>query len=165
MIKKLFFGVFVLVLLSFSLHKYYVSITEAEYNANTQKFELSIKFIGHDLEKALEEAGAPELYLGMEKENPKANEYLKKYLEKRFQMVIKGKTLDFTFVGKEINNDDFIYCFIQSEKVVNPSKITINNTLLTKVFKEQKNTVYLTKGGKKHTLNFDSGKVSQTLEL
>ena len=52
------------------MHKYYVSITEAEYNAESKTFEISVKFIGHDLERAISNVGAPELYLGTEKETP-----------------------------------------------------------------------------------------------
>ena len=55
------------------MHKYYVSITEAEYNVESKTFEISIKFIGHDLEATLTNAGVPELFLGTDKEHEKAD--------------------------------------------------------------------------------------------
>lgn len=165
MVKKVFFSIIAIALLSFAMHKYYVSITEANYNATNQTFELSIKFIGHDLEKALIEGGVSELYLGTEKENSKANEYLMKYIEKKIHVVVNDKSLAFKFIGKEINNDDFIYCYIESDKVENPKTITIKNTLLTNVFSGQKNTVYLTIGSEKHTFNFDKAKVIETRQI
>lgn len=165
MVKKFVFSILAIALLSFAMHKYYVSITEAAYNTTSQTFEVSVKFIGHDLEKALLEAGVPTLYLGTEKEDPKANEYLEKYLEKRIHFVVNDKSLNFKFVGKEINNDDFIYCFIESEKIKNPKTITIKNTLLTEVFPAQKNTVYLTVGDEKINWSLDKDKVSETHEL
>lgn len=152
-------------LLSFAMHKYYVSITEANYNSNNQTFELSIKFIGHDLEKALTEAGVPNLYLGTEKENPKANEYLLKYIEKKIHFVVNEKSLSFNFVGKEIGDDDFIYCYVESQKVKKPKTITIKNTLLIDVFTGQKNTIYLTLGTNKHTFNFDKDNVIEVHEI
>ena len=147
------------------MHKYYVSITEADYNATSKTFEISIKFIGHDLEKVLTNAGAPELYLGTAKENEKADEYLMKYINQRFHMVVDGKSLNYSFVGKEINNDDFIYCFIESNKIETPKKITIKNTLLTEIFSEQANTVYLKVGDQQLNYLLNKGKVSETHEI
>jgi uncharacterized protein YlxP (DUF503 family) len=164
-IKKIVFSGLVIVLMSFSMHKYFVSISEANYNAASQTFEVSIKFIGHDLEKALSEGGVPALYLGTEKEDSKANEYLQKYIEKKMHFVADGKSLAFHFIGKEINNDDFIYCFIESEPITNPTKITIKNTLLMELFPEQKNAVYLTIGDKQLNYSLDKNKVSETHQI
>lgn len=144
------------------MHKYYVSITEADYNTTNQTFELSIKFIGHDLEKALAEGGVPQLFLGTEKEIDKADDYLLKYIEKRLHIVVDDENLKFKFIGKEVQNDDFIYCYLESDKIESPKKITVKNTLLTEVFKGQKNALYLTVGANKHTFNFDKDKVLET---
>ena len=147
------------------MHKFYVSITEATFKGKTGTFELSIKFIGHDLEKALAEAGAPELYLGTDKESKKANDYILSYIKKRLQFIVNGKELDWKFVGKEVNDDDFIFCYIESEKALMVKEITINNTLLTEVFPAQKNAVYLSINGYKETFNFHKGSTSETYNL
>lgn len=162
MIKKILFSVLTLSLLSFAMHKYYVSITEAEYNVQSEKFEMSIKFIGHDLEKALVNSGVPNLFLGTAKEVEKANHYLELYINQRFHMIVDGESLNYKLVGKEINNDDFIYCYLESGKVLFPEKITIKNTLLTEVFNEQANTVYLKVGDQKINYSLNKGKVSET---
>ena len=165
MIKKILFSGLVLGLLSFAMHKYYVSITEAAYNAEKQTFEISIKFIGHDLEKAMTNAGAPNLYLGTEKEIEKANYYLKQYIDKRLHIVVDGESLQYVFVGKEINNDDFLYCYIESNKIDLPKEVLIKNTLLTEIFNEQANTVYLTVGDQKINYSLNKNKVSETHSL
>lgn len=163
--KKIIFSVLTLTLLSFAMHKYYVSITEAEYNVSSKTFEISVKFIGHDLEAALTNAGAPKLYLGTEKEHNKADFYLSQYINQRFHMVTDGLSLNFKFIGKEINNDDFIYCFLESNKVELPKKVTIKNTLLTEIFNGQANTVYLTVKDKKLNYQLNKSKVSETHNL
>ena len=165
MIKKILFSVVVLSLLSFAMHKYYVSITEADYNAETKTFEISLKFIGHDLEKALTSAGAPNLYLGTPKEVKNADAYLKRYIDRKFEMNVDGSKLEYKFIGKEINNDDFIYCFIESNKVESPKKVTIKNTLLVELFNEQANTVYLKVGDQQVNYALNKEKVSDTHEL
>lgn len=165
MIKRFLLAIFSIALLSFAMHKYYVTITEATYNGKRGSFELSVKFIGHDLEKALEESGAPDLYLGTEKESPEADKLIKGYIQKRLQFVVNGKELEWKFVGKEVNDDDFIYCYIESSKTKLVKNITIRNTLLTEVFPAQKNTVYLTLNGNKETFNFHKGSTSETYNL
>ncbi len=152
-------------MMSFSLHKYYVSITEAGYNGKTGTFELSIKFIGHDLEKALAEAGAPELYIGTEKEIDNADEIILNYIEKRFQFIVNGDELEWKLIGKEVNNDDFVYCYIESNKALMVKEITIQNTLLTEVFPDQENTVYLSINGYKETFNFNKGNTTETFNF
>ena len=162
MIKKVLFPVLAVLLLSFSMHKYYVSITEADYNAESKVFEISIKFIGHDLEKALTNAGAPNLYLGTDKEVKNANAYLQRYIERKFKMIVDGEQLEYEFVGKEINNDDFIYCFLQSSEVDTPQEVTIKSTLLTELFSGQANTIYLKSGKQKISYYLTKDKVSET---
>jgi len=147
------------------MHKYYVSITEAAYNVESENFELSVKFIGHDLESALEAGGVPKLYLGTEKEHKEADYYLDKYINQRLHMIVDGESLNFKFIGKEINNDDFIYCYLESSKIASPKKITIKNTLLTEVFNKQANTVYLTVRGQKFNYSLNKGKVSDTYTI
>jgi hypothetical protein len=163
--KKLLFSVLAISLLSFAMHKYYVSITEAGYNAKSKTFEISVKFIGHDLEEALTAAGAPELFLGTEKEHEKADYYLNQYINQRFHMVADKQSLNLNFIGKEINNDDFIYCFLESNKIELPKKVTIKNTLLTEIFSGQANTVYLTVGDQKVNYQLNKSNVSETHEL
>ena len=165
MVKKLFFSIIAMALLSFAMHKYYVSITEADYNSDAQIFELSIKFIGHDLEKALNEAGVPELNLGTPEELKNADDYLLKYINKKLHFVVNEKSLTFSFVGKEVNDDDFIYCYVASDKIKKPKNITIKNTLLTEVFSGQKNAIYLNIAGNKHTFNFDKEKVVDSHQI
>ena len=158
MIRKCLFVVLAVLLLSFAWHKYYVSITEIELNKETQSFEISIKFIGHDLELALKSAGVPDLYLGTAKENAKANEFLIKYIQKHFEIRVDEKVTPFHFIGKEINNDDFIYCYLESEKVNSPNKIAFTNTLLTEKFDQQANILYLKDGNKRINYTFTKEK-------
>lgn len=165
MIKKVLFLGLIVTLLSFAMHKYYVSITEADYNTQTETFEISIKFIGHDLEKAMAISGAPELFLGTSKEIEKADDLLLKYIQKRFIMIVDGRVLALKFIGKEINNDDFIYCFLESDKLKTPRKVTVKNTLLIEVFKDQANTVYLKVGNQKINYSLNKSKVSETREI
>ncbi len=165
MLRKLSMVVLTTILMSFAPHNYYITITEGEYNSTESTFQLTIKFIGHDLEKALANAGADNLMLGTEKESTKANEMISGYISKHFQLIANGKNLIFNFVGKEVGNDDFIYCYIESEKIKKFKSLEIKNTLLTEVFSAQENIVYLTIADKKHSFSFNKEKTNQTINL
>lgn len=158
MIRRFLFIVVSFLMLSFSWHKYYVTITNVELNQKTQAFEISIKFIGHDLERVLENAGVPNLYLGTEKENAKSDEYIMKYINKHFQIKIDEKLVKLNFVGKEVNDDDFIYCYLESEKLNSPNKISFTSSLLTEMFDEQANILYLKVNNKKVNYTFTKEK-------
>lgn len=131
---------------SFTAHEYFVTITEAEYNLDNNSVEVSIKFIGHDLEYALEQQGMEDLFLGTEYEVEQADEYLMNYISDRFRFTVDGEELDFAFIGKEVTNEDFIYCYIEAMDVDEFSELTIKNTLLTEQFDQQSNIVYFKKG-------------------
>lgn len=165
MIRKVYFSLIALFLLSFSMHKYYVSITEADYNQEKHTFEISIKFIGHDLEHALENAGVPNLYLGMEKEVKDADDYLLSYINKHFEINTGNQKVTLNFVGKEIKNDDFIYCYLETDKVKLLNNVSIKNTLLTEIFKAQSNIVYLNVGDEKNSFTLNSANTTGVHQL
>ncbi|MCB0409173.1 MAG: hypothetical protein KDD29_03080 [Flavobacteriales bacterium] len=165
MLRKLSLVVLTAILMSFALHNYYVTITEGEYNTTESTFQFTIKFIGHDLEKALANAGADNLMLGTEKESSKANDLISGYISKHFQLISNGKNVTFNFVGKEVGNDDFIYCYLESEKIKKFKSLEIKNTLLIEVFPAQENIVYLTIADKKHSFSYNKEKTNQTINL
>lgn len=145
---------------AFTAHKFYVSITEVEYNSDDKRMEVSIKFIGHDLEKALKNAGVPELYLGTDKESAKANTYLHQYISKKFSIQNNTTPIEFTFVGKEVTNDDFIYCYLKSAPLPSIHSLTFNNSFLTELFDDQANILYYKNGSEKFDFRFTKQKTS-----
>jgi len=165
MIRKILIALLAITSLSFTPHEYFVSITDAEYNSTEHTFQLTIKFIGHDLEKALTSAGAPELFLGTDKEVEGANQYILGYINESFSLKVNDKQLNINIVGKEVSNDDFIYCYLESEKVKKIKTLDIENTLLIEVFPKQENMVHFTIGDKKNSFSFKKGMTKQTLNL
>lgn len=165
MIRKFLLIVFLAVGFAFAPHEYFVSVTEAEYNEEAQTFQMTIKFIGHDLEKALTEAGVPELNLGTDNELNLADKYILDYINKNFQINVNDKVLMLKMVGKEVGNDDFIYCYIETDKIRKPKNISFENSMLTEVFSAQENIVYLTINSKKESFSFNKEKQSATLNI
>jgi len=152
MIRKFLLIVFLAVGFAFAPHEYFVSVTEAEYNEEAQTFQMTIKFIGHDLEKALNENGVTKINLRTDNELNLADKYILDYINKTFQINVNDKVLMLKMVGKEVGNDDFIYCYIETDKIRKPKNISFENSMLTEVFLAQENIVYLTINNKKKSL-------------
>lgn len=163
--KKLLVFVLITTMLSFSYHEFFVSITEGEYMETENTFQFTIKFIGHDLEKALEMSGTPELNLGTKQELTNANEYLLKYINNHFSINCNDKNVQLKMIGKEVGNDDFIFCYLESEKVENIQNIEIKNTLLTEVFSAQENILNLKINDKLHSISFNKEIIQNKINL
>lgn len=155
MLKRIATVFFLVISMSFTYHEFFVSVTEGHYSESEQTLQFTMKFIGHDLEKALEIAGAPNLNLGAEKELPNANEYLLKYISSKFSIKNGDNPVSFNLIGKEVGNDDYIYCYIESEKIkINPT-IEVYNALLIEIFSGQENILHFSTSDKKHSITFN----------
>jgi len=162
MLRKTLIIFLLLLTLSFVPHNYYVTITEIAYNSSNKKMEISLKFIGHDLEYALEKEGFPNMFLGTEKELEKANDFIYQYINQHFEIKTDENMLLYKLIGKEVNNDDFIYCYIETESIDNFSTVEIKNTLLNNYFKEHINIVYLTVGEQRFNFRLNNEKTKET---
>jgi hypothetical protein len=141
--------VIVLIVFSFGLkatetiHDFFVSITELNYNSESKTFQISIKLFSEDFEKALAESGVPGVVFNKEDNDPKVDEYINRYINKHFALQVNGKDITFNYIGKK-PEFDVTYLFIETEKVRNPEKVTITNTLLCSEFEEQTNMIQIT---------------------
>lgn len=151
--------------MAFSYHEFFVTVTEGEYKETEKTFQFTIKFIGHDLEKALETSVIPELNLGTKQELADANEYILKYINNHFSINCNDKNLILKMIGKEVGNDDFISCYFESEKVENIQNIEIKNTLLTEIFSAQENILHLKIYSEKHSISFNKAKIQHQINL
>lgn len=151
--------------MAFSYHEFFVSVTEGEYKEIENTFQCTIKFIGHDLEKAIEMSGTPELNLGTKQELTDANEYLLKYINNHFSIQCNGKNVPLKMIGKDVGNDDFISCYLESEKVENIQNIEIKNSLLTEIFSAQENILHLKIYSEKHSISFNKAKIQHQINL
>lgn len=151
--------------MGFSYHEFFVTVTEGEYKKTENTFQFTIKFIGHDLEKALEMSGTPKLNLGTKQELTDANEYLLKYINNHFSINCNDKNIPLKMIGKEVGNDDFIYCYLESEKIDKIVTLEIRNSLLLDVFSAQENILHLKINDEKQSFSFNKAKIQHKINL
>lgn len=134
------------------LHEFYISVTKIDHNSSTQSLEITSSLYIDDLEKAIEsQKGVQKLYLGTDKENPKADEYILNYLSKNVGIVVNEKKTTLNYVGKEVEIDK-ILVYYEITNIKDISSIKIKNELLLDVAKSQENIVHVKYNSRKKSL-------------
>ena len=156
-----------LLLLPAARHDFHISKGLIEYKADEQSLQMTFHVFIDDLEKALEQSGAPKLYLGTERESARADDYLKQYLQKHFQLTLNGKPVTYTFLGKEISKDlSAFWLYLEAKPVSVPQRLHVRYDVLTEVYADQKNLVNLKgPGGKTGVLLLDRSRPADEAEF
>ena len=170
MVVKIYKKTFILILFlilginSLKAHPFYVSICQLNYNNETKALEISVKTFTDDLLLGLENAGKTKLYLGEDKEDSKADEYIFAYLKSHFNFIVNSKKASLTFVGREIDSD-VVWTYLEIENINDLTSIAVNCTLLTEVLEGQSNIVQVNKDGNIKNLLFNKNTTKGSLNF
>lgn len=138
--------------LSFTLHKYYVSMTEIKYVDDKKEIQITMRFFIDDFEKVLSEQFKKPFALSTEKELKDADKYINFYLLQNFRLIINGKALKLHFLGKEYEND-VVYLYAEVTDIQSVQSIEIQNRMLFEEFEDQQNYIKLHINSLKKTFN------------
>lgn len=127
--------------MSFTLHKYYLSVTDVEYNAEAKSVQLITRIFYDDLEDVLNERYDKNFTLSDRSDQEEIDTYLKKYLTSKIKIRVNDELKKLQFVGKEYE-DDYVVCYIETSGVDSITKFEIENELLIDLFPEQKNMIH-----------------------
>lgn len=145
-INLLLFVVFPL--LSFSAHKYYLSLTQINYKSEAKAVQIIINVFMDDIELALNKDYNIDLQLTTEKELKNNDIYFEKYLQNKLNFKVDGKAKNFNYLGKEYDGD-LVFFYLEIENINDVNSIEISNQLLLDYFPEQQNLIK-SKVGKKN---------------
>ena len=146
-IKKLAILLFIIPLLSFSAHKYYLSLTQINYKEETKSLQIIINIFMDDIETALNKDYNIDLQLATKKELKDNDIYFKKYLNKKLLFKINEDAKDFNYIGKEYDGD-LVYFYLEIEDINQLNTIDITNNILTTHFPKQQNLTKCKLGNK-----------------
>ncbi|MEP3208515.1 MAG: DUF6702 family protein [Maribacter sp.] len=136
--------VLLLPLLGFAIaHKFYVSVTNIAYAEKEDALQITTRIFIDDLEAVLLERYEVTAKLATENESKLADEYLEKYLRKKFQIEINNEPKTYDFIGRKYDNDVCIF-YLEVPEIDFPSvkAIQVQNAILTDLFDEQQNVVH-----------------------
>lgn len=146
--KLILLFIAVLTLSSFTAaHKFYVSVTDIEYNEEQKSLQIISHVFTDDMEALLKERYKKDLFLLEEGEHPEADDYLRRYFKDKLKINVNGKERDLKYLGKEYDKDQLLL-YIEVENVEPFSQIAVENAVLTELFPDQKNIIKVENKGK-----------------
>jgi len=138
--------------LAFATHEFYVSICNIQHNTEAATLEITLKIFTDDFEEVLEQKNGESLHLGTPKENPKADEWIRDYLQKKLKIRLNEDASNpFKYLGKEVEVNE-MWCYLEIENVSTIEAIEVNNVLLTETFPKQSNIVNIRANARLETL-------------
>lgn len=149
---------FVLMILPSSIgvaaHKYYVSLTQAEYNDETKTLEIAVRVFADDLELALTRANKRAVYLD---KTADVSNLILAYLQANFEIQnSKNETQKFKWVGIETKVDS-VWIYIETAMPEGLGGARARNNLFFELYPEQINTVNFKAGTKRFDFAWKSG--------
>lgn len=163
-LKFLFLIIVVTVFYSFT-HKFYVSITQMDYNRGKKQIEISTRYFIDDIEKALDNKYKEKIYIDTKTMTEIQKKLLEQYLITNYQVKINGKNNNLKYLGFEIENDILItYFTIPNLKKIKSIDIKINS--LFEIISTQQHIIHakihektcsllLTEDNKNQTCNYE----------
>jgi len=148
-----------LFILAFSSHKYYLSLTQIEYNKDHKSLEVIINVFMDDVELAINNEYDVDMRLTTKEELKGVDEYFKKYLRNNLKFFITNKPIQYNFIGKEYEGD-LVYFYLEIELKEDPLSLKVINTLLFDYFEQQQNVIKFKNGSKRQSkiLSIDTNK-------
>lgn len=163
-IKTILILILAVPLLSFGIHKYYVSLAEIEYVEKEQSIQIILSIFLDDLELTLNRENNKNLALGSNKEVENVDQYYLKYLQENLKITVNNQLQNFNYIGKKYE-EEVVRFYLEITNIKTLNNLEIKNTILLKDFLEQQNivkikvakfnkTFYLDKNNDKGLLKF-----------
>lgn len=138
-------------------HDFHVSVMRVDYNPETKALEVTLKLFTDDIEKSLEELGAPALRLGSPRELPESDTIFSEYLNNRLAFFVDDQQMAFDFLGKEVEMDNTTWCYLEVKGIESFTSLRIQNKVLMELFDDQTNLVNIFAFGKKKSFLLRGG--------
>jgi hypothetical protein len=149
MISKKYLLIFLIIpLLSFSTHKYYLSLTQINYKKEAKAVQIMINVFMDDIELALNKDYNIDLQLTTKKELQNNDIYFEKYLKSKLKFKVDDVNQNFNYIGKEYEGDLVLF-YLEIENIEEINKMEVSNEILLEYFETQQNLIK-TKVRKKH---------------
>ncbi|MEM7087756.1 MAG: DUF6702 family protein [Bacteroidota bacterium] len=137
--------------LSFTAHKFYVSITKVEYSQEESSLQIISKLFIDDIEDVLQARYNPSLIMGGEKETEAVSKFLREYILQKLVVEVDGAPVALNYLGHEYEND-VVRIYIEVEGVSEFKSISVENKMLMELFEEQQNIIHVKRFKKRKSL-------------
>ncbi len=140
-----FFTVF-LIWLTFSTtttnyHEFYLSVTDINYVQEEKSLQIISRVFTDDFEDVINKRYNKDFKLIPSLEVEEIDVYIEKYLRDKFILETDKGQLTYNYLGRKYE-DDMVYLFLEVENLEAFDVLTVENSILTDLFEEQKNMIH-----------------------
>ncbi len=143
-------------------HPVHISIVNIDYIESEHIFQISIKLFTDDFEKIINYHNNTKLNIGKANEHNKCNEYINQYIKHNLIFKINNKNIlkNSTLLKKEVHNEENVTWLFYKIKYSSGKKVSISNTLLNDLYKDQKNLFIFTFKNTQEAYKFEKNKTN-----
>ena len=141
-------------------HKFYVSMTDIEWEASEQVMGITSRFFVDDLERALDLEGNVKIH---EKNSPELFLMIQGYYLNHFELWDDEGKITIEFIGYELEND-LIWCYAQCNHKPDGRSLSIKADWLCERFEDQSNIVHLKDPEGMKTLILNAGNTRSSFD-
>jgi len=132
-------------LTAFSLHPYYMSVTEIEYKPAEKEIQIAGKIFIDDLEYALTQEFKTKVGILNEADKKKNETLLNTFFQKHLKISIDGKPVTYTLIGFD-REEEAIWTYLEIKNVNEFKTATVFNDLLYSFRQDQINIIHFKNG-------------------
>lgn len=156
---------FLFVSLASQAHDYFFAFAEVEYNPVTNRFEGTIIFTTHDLEKSIQKKHPEFPIMDTLELGSREFEFVKMKILDGFSITVGEQRIHINLVGMENFLMGTSNIYFESEEIEDPAEVTFSFNLLMDEYEGQQNKMSFKMEDRKETLYFINNESKQTLKL
>ena len=156
--------IFLIPIFAFSMHKYYISLTNIEYKKENNSLQITVKLFIDDLQETINNTYNTNHELTLQNERSVVDSLIVKYSTDHFKIELNETATKYLYLGKEYDSD-VVYLYFEIENIQNFYSIGIQNNMLIEFFPEQKNIVKLNINKKKKSFILTSENDKEMFDL
>ncbi|WP_405567694.1 DUF6702 family protein [Polaribacter sp. Asnod6-C07] len=162
-LKNTFLLLLIIPLFSFSVHKYYLSLTQINYKPEAKAIQITINVFMDDIETALNKDNNIDLQLTTKKELKNNDIYFENYLKDKLFFKVDNISKNYNYIGKEYDGD-LVFFYLEIENIEKVNTINVVNNILIDHFDKQQNLIKSKVNGKSKSILLTKNKNSVQLK-
>ncbi len=155
---------FLIPIFAFTMHKYYISLTNIEYKKENNSLQITVKLFIDDLQETINNTYNTNHELTLQNERSVVDSLIVKYSTDHFKIELNETATKYLYLGKEYDSD-VVYLYFEIENIQNFYSIGIQNNMLIEFFPEQKNIVKLNINKRKKSFILTSDNDKEMFDL
>lgn len=124
------------------MHKYYLSVSEIEYKAESKSLQITTRVFIDDFQDVLNKRYGQSADFTKENGIAENKNLIEKYLTGKLIIKTDNQLVELEYLGGEIEGDQLVL-YIEGTEVENFRKILVTNLILTDLYSDQKNVVHV----------------------